>query len=267
MRQQGKKPVTGGTNGRLVMSEHYGVIMLDFLVTGDPHPCPYLKDREALEEAFMAEDFPPELYHDFMNHGFRRSGRIFYRPTCKNCSECKSLRIPIKDFTPNKSQRRVLRKNEDIKVQEKKPRFTAEKYRMYAKYIECQHTKGFQDSPEDLYRFLYTSSVSTVEFEYRLQERVVAVGIVDECSRSLSSVYTYFDPEFSSRSLGTYSALHEIRVCKDRSIPYYYMGYYINDCPAMSYKTRYQPYETLTPGGAWIRSSAAKHERVNVRKD
>ena len=258
MRYQNKKSVIGGTNSRLVISKHYGVIVLDFLVTGDPHPCPYLKDREALEEAFMSENFPPELYHDFMNHGFRRSGRVFYRPTCEDCNECKSLRIPVTLLEPNKSQRRVLKKNQDIEVKVKSPRFTADKYRIYAKYIEHQHTKGFQDSADDLYRFLYTSPISTIEFEYWLHGRLVAVGIVDKCARSLSSVYTYFDPDFSSRSLGTFSALHEIRICKEHSIPYYYLGYYISSCPAMNYKARYHPHEVLSPEGTWVQSFATK---------
>ncbi len=201
----------------------------------------------------MADNFPPELYHDFMNHGFRRSGRMFYRPVCENCRECRSLRIPVADFKPNKAQRRILRKNEDIEVRQRELKFTAEKYRIYAEYIAFKHTPGFQDLPEDLWRFLYNSPIRTVEFEYSLKGRLAAVGIVDACPRSLSSVYTYFDPEFASRSLGTFSALHEILVCSRQSIPYYYLGFQIADCPAMNYKTRFRPYELLTPKGTWIR--------------
>ena len=71
----------------------------------------------------------------------------------------------------------------------------------------------------------------TLEFEYRLADRLVAVSIADVCSRSLSSVYAYYDPEFSERGLGTFSALWEILSCRRKGIPYYYIGFCIRDLP------------------------------------
>ena len=243
---------SSGESAECVESELFGTIPLDFLVRGEEHPCPYLPGREAREEGFMADSFPPELYHDFMNHGFRRSGLILYRPACENCSECRPIRVPADRFTPSKSQRRVVRKNEDVDVKIAAPRITREKLRICGKYIQSHHRSSPPDSSQGLKRFLYQSPVMTLEFEYRVRGRLVAVGITDVCYRSLSSVYVFYDPECSSRSLGTFSAMREVLFCREHSIPYYYLGFYVAQCPSMNYKARFRPHEILSASGNWV---------------
>lgn len=252
MKQQAPSTAWAGRPEPFVHSRLYGTIPLDFLMKGEPHSCPYLPGREAREEAFRADEFPPELYHDFMDSGFRRSGLIMYRPACRACTECRPLRAVASRFTPSKSQRRVLRKNDDIDVNVGLPRFTRDKFRMYSDYVAAQHASFHKDTAEDMKRFLYSSPVLTLEFEYRLGARLVAVGIADLSSRSLSSVYAFFDPDLLARSLGTLSALKEIAFCRERSVPYYYLGFFVADSPSMNYKARFRPHEILSPAGEWI---------------
>jgi len=242
---------SGGKRTNSVRSRLFGKIPLDFLVEGDVHPCPYIPGRKALEEAFWADDFPPELYHDFMDQGFRRSGRIFYRPVCDKCSECRPLRVVTAEFRPTKSQRRVLNKNSDVDVRVGRPSCTRDKLKIYSDYLASQHDGQQSDSAEDFERFLYSSPILTLEFEYRVKRRIVAVGIVDACSRSLSSVYAFFDPDLSARSLGTFSAIYEISFGRERLIPYYYLGFYVRDCPSMNYKSHFKPFQMLTPDRRW----------------
>jgi arginine-tRNA-protein transferase len=237
---------------RVLTSELLGRIGLDFLIAGELHPCPYLPGRQASEEAFLVSEFSPEFYHDLMDHGFRRSGFVFYRPVCPFCDQCIPLRVRTADFSPSKSIRRVIRKNSDVTVKSGVPKLTDEKRKIYARYLAIQHASSKEMTEEDLESFLYASPVLTVEFEYRVKGRLMAVGIVDVSSRSFSSVYTYFDPEFSHRSPGTFSAAHEIMICRDKGIPYYYLGYYVPDSPSMSYKKRFRPCEILTPERRWV---------------
>ncbi len=246
-----------------ILSPLYGTISLDFLVMGDAHECPYLPDRIAREEAFKATDFPPDLYHDFMDHGFRRSGHIFYRPACEGCRECRSIRVPAREYKFKKSHRRILNKNHDIVVSIAHPRLSREKQLIYADYLAVQHRSRTENSAEDLYRFLYCSPVNTLEIEYRLLDKIVAVGIVDLCSRSLSSVYVYFDPEFAHRSPGTFSAIKEIMICRELGIRHYHMGYLVADCPSMSYKARFEPYEILDTSFAWKPYTATMKRTAN----
>lgn len=241
-----------------VTSRGFGVIPLDFLEKGEVHPCPYLLGRVACEEAFVARVFPSALYKDFMDHGFRRAGFVFYRPACQLCAECRPLRVPVAGFTPTKSQRRVFRRNTDLHVTWDTPRYSRDKYRMYCDYLVAQHNSIQPDGPDEFSRFLYSSPLETVEFEYRLHGRLVAVGLSDVANTYLSSVYVFFDPEFSSRSLGTYSVIHEMRICAERAIPHYYLGYYVAGSPAMCYKARFGPYEILNVEGEWARPAGTR---------
>ena len=97
---------------------------------------------------------------------------------------------------------------------------------------------------ESVAAFLYDSPTETLEFTYRdAAGRLLAVGICDVSANSLSSVYFYFDPAAARRGLGTLGALREIEFCRQHAIPYYYLGFWIHDCPAMAYKANFRPHE------------------------
>lgn len=234
------------------------------LVTTGEHDCPYLPGRRSSNRAFWAERIPPEVYHAFMDSGFRRSGKVVYQPACKGCRQCMSMRVAVKDFAASKSQRRTLRRNGDLQISRGRPIPDAEKFALYRKYVTEWHGKPSgdeDDSYEAFVTFLYESPVNTIEYQYRDETgRLVGVGICDVCDQSLSSVYFYYDPAESRRSLGTFSALSEIADCIDRGIPHYYLGYWVDGCAAMGYKSSYRPNQILCPDGIWREHSAASLE-------
>ena len=78
-----------------------------------PHECPYLPGRLATSRWFVAGRVPAEVYHDFMDAAFRRSGRLFYQPVCAGCRACVPIRVPVDRFVPSKSQRRTMQRNAD----------------------------------------------------------------------------------------------------------------------------------------------------------
>jgi arginine-tRNA-protein transferase len=69
--------------------------------------------------------------------------------------------------------------------------------------------------------------------------------------RALSSVYFYFDPQHTERSLGTFGAITEIKFARLHEMKYYYLGYWIADCVPMNYKCRFTPHELLDTQGIW----------------
>ncbi|XP_056617011.1 arginyl-tRNA--protein transferase 1 isoform X2 [Triplophysa dalaica] len=88
--------------------------------------------------------------------------------------------------------------------------------------------------------------------QYWLDGRIVAVGVLDILPSCVSSVYLYYHPDFSSLSLGTYSALSEIAFTKQLQkqspkLAYYYLGFYVHSCPKMRYKGQYRPSDLLCP--------------------
>lgn len=88
--------------------------------------------------------------------------------------------------------------------------------------------------------------------QYWLDGKIIAVGVIDILPYCVSSVYLYYDPDYSFLSLGVYSALREIAFTrqlqeKTSQLCYYYMGFYIHSCPKMKYKGQYRPSDLLCP--------------------
>ena len=225
-----------------------------------PHACSYLPGRSATLQAFATHRLAPEVYHDLMNAGFRRSGRMVYRPVCVGCQLCVPIRVPVDRFQPDKGQRRCERRNADLSVSVGAPVPTDEKFDLYQRYLTQWHEKpgdgdaapGDGEARASFEAFLYVSPVETVEFTYRDPDgRLLAVGIADVSSRSFSSVYFYFDPEHRHRGLGTFGALREIAWAARAGIPHYHLGYWVDGCRKMTYKNNFRPFELLRADGAW----------------
>ncbi len=218
------------------------------------HECSYLPGRMATTRGIFAEKIPGELYHAFMDRGFRRSGKFIYQPVCEGCRECVPIRVRVGEFVPSKSQRRASRRNADVAVTVGIPVATQEKFELYSRYVMQRHEGKDLGEYADFERFLYDSPVDSAEFLYRdAAGKLIGVGICDVCAESLSSVYFYFEPGESRRSLGVYSALWEIEFAREYGIPYCYLGYWVKGCGKMSYKAEYRPGEVLTGWGKWVR--------------
>ena len=218
----------------------------------ESHECSYLPGRVASFRAFQAGRMTGEEYQRWMDAGFRRSGSIVYQPTCAGCRSCTPLRVPVERLAMSKSQRRVLRRNADVQVRVAMPAPTAEKWELYDRYQREWHDGKQAGDILGFVSFLYRSPVETVEFEYRDgAEKLLGVGLCDVSTKSVSSVYFYFDPAEAGRSLGTFSALYEMLWAREMKIPYWYAGYWISGCGTMEYKARFRPCEALGTDGEW----------------
>lgn len=214
--------------------------------------CPYLPDRFARHEAYHVRYLDGAVYERLLARGFRRSGRVIYRPRCRDCCACRQIRVVVDRFEPTRSMKRVLRLNAGVEVRVDRPILTDEKYDVYCRYLNDQHDGSMDRSRESLREFLYSSPTSTFEFTYHTAGRLMAASIVDRVPMGLSSVYVFFDPELRKRSPGVFSALYEIEYCRSHGLPFYYLGYHVAESPKMSYKARYRPNEVLAGDGRWV---------------
>ncbi|MGH7142620.1 MAG: arginyltransferase [Planctomycetota bacterium] len=227
------------------------------LQAGGEHPCPYLGNGTAQgllarEEGFFAERLPAGFYHGLLDLGFRRSGKLLYRPRCRGCAECLQIRVPVGRVELNRTQRRCLKHNAELTVTVDRPRPDAERHKLYRRYLAQRHGEGgMSDDYQGFVGFLYDSCVETREAVFRLDGRLVMVSILDREPLAVSAVYCYFDPELPARSLGLYNMLWSLSYCRAEAVPWYYLGYYIAGCRKMNYKTRLQPCEVLDAGGNW----------------
>jgi arginyl-tRNA--protein-N-Asp/Glu arginylyltransferase len=219
------------------------------------HDCAYLPGRLTRLRAFFAQRVDPDVYHDLMDAGFRRSGRMVYQPMCRGCRACAPIRVPVARFRPSKSQRRCARRNADVHVTVGAPAPSGEKFELYRRYATQWHGSADPGSRGEFETFLYDSPVDTIELTYRAGGpggALLAVGICDVCApRSLSSVYFWFDPRESRRGLGTFGALVEIERARALGVEHYYLGYWVRECAAMSYKSSFRPHQLLDTDGVW----------------
>lgn len=82
---------------------------------------------------------------------------------------------------------------------------------------------------------------------------LVAVALTDVLSDGLSMVYSFFEPDESARSLGTFMVLDHIARAQAMGLAYVYLGYWVRGSGKMDYKGRFLPQERLTPDG-WTRA-------------
>jgi arginine-tRNA-protein transferase len=82
---------------------------------------------------------------------------------------------------------------------------------------------------------------------------LVAVALTDVLGDGLSMVYSFFEPDESARSLGTFMVLDHIARAQAMGLAYVYLGYWVRGSGKMDYKSRFLPQERLTPDG-WMRA-------------
>lgn len=225
------------------------------LVFDGNEPCPYLPNqvsRTPLRLQLLNLGGPN--FDERLDQGDRRVGRMLYRTSCPSCRACEPLRIPVDLFTPSRSHRRILRRNEDLRVEVGPAVYSADRLALFNRHKrERGLARREQDTTQAGYEgWFIRSCTETVEMRYLLGERLVGVGIIDLGERDSSSVYFYFDPDEGRRSLGTLSTLFEIEWLRRRGGRYHYLGLYVEDCRHLVYKAGYFPHQRLV-GGEWRR--------------
>ena len=106
----------------------------------------------------------------------------------------------------------------------------------------------FPATDEQFEAFIKTKTVDTRFYLFYEDQRLIAVSVVDFLEQGLSAVYTFFEPDLSQRSLGSYVILWQISKCRELGLPHLYLGYWIKGCDKMEYKSKFRPMEFLVDG-------------------
>lgn len=203
--------------------------------------CSYLQDRYASLAYFLAMRLDEQELTGFLDRGWRKFGPYYFRPACPGCRECVPLRVLTSRFAMSKSQRRLLRKNQDTEVRFVDLHCTTEIFSIYQEhsYERFGRSVSWQEFVENF----YTPSCPALQSEYYIQGNLVAVGFLDRAASGLSSVYFFYKTRYSHLGLGNFSIIKEIEFTRELGLPYYYLGYYIADDHSMCYKNQFRPHE------------------------
>lgn len=231
-----------------------------------PSPCPYLPGRQERKVfTHLVGKRAIQLNEILTQGGFRRSQSIAYRPACEGCRACVSVRVPVADFTPSRSFRRVIAANEDLVARMVPAVPDAEQYSLFRRYLEARHSDG---GMVDMSVLDYASMIEDTHVETRLVEyrrvpgkgesrgELVGVVLTDMLSDGLSMVYSFYDPHLPQRSLGSFLILDHIAKTRAFGLPYLYLGYWVEGSQKMAYKARFLPQERLG-AAAWERVDEA----------
>lgn len=213
--------------------------------------CSYLPEQQARSlVAAPAHLINDAVYSKLVQQGFRRSGTFTYRPYCDQCRACLPLRCDTLHFQPDRAQRRAKKRHGNLIVQDLPLHWNAEHYELYRRYQASRHPgAGMDEDDQSQYaQFLLASHVTSRLLEFREPDGTLKiVAVIDVLQDGLSAVYTFFDPD-DTGSLGTYAVLWQLDYCRQHSLPWLYLGYWIEESRKMAYKTRFRPYQLLMKG-------------------
>jgi leucyl-tRNA---protein transferase len=251
------------------MSEHQKHFP-EFYVTA-PQPCPYLPGKQERKLfTHLTHEKPPALIDNLLKNGFRRSQNIAYMPYCEGCQACVSTRVVVDEFDAGRSMRKLAATNADVVARRVPPSPTSEQYALFRKYIDGRHGNGGMADMNvlDYAMMIEDSIIDTFLTEYRVRPEgaaatskpekwpLVGVALCDRLTDGVSMVYSFYDPDCGTRSLGTHMILDHLSYTQMLGLPFLYLGYWIEGSRKMTYKTRFKPQEHLT-GNGWTRVDVA----------
>ncbi|XP_050298318.1 arginyl-tRNA--protein transferase 1 isoform X2 [Anthonomus grandis grandis] len=138
---------------------------------------------------------------------------------------------------------------------------------LYANYQMHIHNESIEEcGSTEFYNFLVNTPLKPKPFsndakspgygsfhqQYWIDDKLIAVGVIDILPECVSSVYFFYDPDYRELTLGTYGSLREVQLVQELqteipNLKYYYMGFYIHSCPKMRYKGKLSPSDLLCP--------------------
>jgi len=210
------------------------------------------KKQQAAKELQAAKESAPELLDI---PGDKEQEKLSVEP------EGSKFRQELKEilaFTNEESNAHTF-KTRLVPVQRGNPEFDStyeESYSVFKQFqlgvhkeaeADCQqrHFKDFLiDSPLGPVSHSGTIKYGTFHYQYIIDDKIFAVGVLDIIPKGIVCEYLYYNPTFRFIAPGVLSALLEISLTQqyflqDEAIQYYYMGYYVQSCPKMNYKSRY----------------------------
>lgn len=221
-----------------------------------PEKCGYLPNKQWRFEYKRAISLTSAEYTQYIHDGWRKFGRMLFRPVCDDCNACQVIRVDCANFKPNRSQSRTLKNNSDIEIIIASSGLDKSVYELYIEHHEARAQEVGWNPPTVFGSLSHLSSMEDNPFEiqvwrHTLEGKLLGVCFVEPLSDGYSAVYSFYDPNFKQRSLGTWMILSLIEKARAENLPFIYLGYYVAGCRSMSYKGSFYPSQVRGADGSW----------------
>lgn len=212
-------------------------------------------DLRFINEAFIAGSVSPAAYDELLAAGWRHFGIHFQRYNLALYEDEVRMVIPLRvrlsEFRLSKSQRRALRRNEDLETEIRPIKITGDVHELFA-----WHKRRFSSGvPESIYTFLSddpaTVPAEGLQLSVRRGSQLVAASFFDVGVASISSMYGIFLPRETARSLGIFTMLKEIEFARATGREFYYHGYCYEGESYYDYKKRFSGLERYDWDKTW----------------
>lgn len=214
-----------------------------------PRLCAYLPERQAALEYRLMVNVSADELDVLLARGWRRFGPAYFRPACRLCNECVSIRLDVHRFTPSKSQKRAFKRAQRFKVVMGPPTVDIERLRLHeAWHATREGARGWDKAmlTHDEYQTQFAfPTVTAREMAWYDGDRLVAVGLIDVTSQCLSAAYFFYHPSIAQLSPGVANVLRCVELARELAVPHVYLGYRVEDCPSLKYKAQFRPHELL----------------------
>jgi arginyl-tRNA--protein-N-Asp/Glu arginylyltransferase len=233
----------------------------EIVIRDEEEACAYLPGRQARQPLRAPlRRLTGAEFDERMAAGDRRAGPLLYNQACPACAACEPIRVDVRAFAPSRAQRRAhVAADAAVTVQLGPIEVDDARLTLYRAHESGRGLDRDGRPPIDLEGYESAFAMTCVdgfEVRYFVANRLAAVAITDRGARSLSAVYTFWDPTHAALSLGTFSILTQIALARRWDLDWLYLGLAIRDNHSMAYKLAFMPHERRI-GGAWRRFARA----------
>lgn len=219
--------------------------------------CEYLPDRKARMVFAEVESLTSKEYLSLINKRWRRFGYMLFRPECPSCKACQPIRVPVREYRPNRNQRRIIKRNSEcLRLEIGAPTIDGERVDLYVDHHDHHaKTRGWRPVDADLaVQSMLSFTLSPLpieEWAYYLGEELVAIAYVDTLPDGYSGIYFFHSPAHAKLSLGNWICISMILKAQELNLDYVYFGYYVKGNISMEYKATFAPNQILRDDGSW----------------
>lgn len=211
-----------------------------------------MSDRSEIDEHFWAHEVTPDQMDYVWEHGWRHFGAYFFRyATMANKDglfHVVPLRLKLDQFSLSTSQKRVVKKNQDLRLEIQDVVIDGTKEALFDRH----KTRFAENVPDSIYDFFTPQPASTPcqtkEVCVFQDDRLIAASFLDMGAQATSSVYSIYDPVETKRSLGIYLILRSIAYSIELGKTFYYHGYAYREPSHYDYKKRFSGLEQFDWG-------------------